>query len=142
MPCSAGRCLAQQAPRPRRGLQPGDRLPDAPVTVDHTPTTLHQALAAPGFHLLLAGPTNAWTHRAATTPGANDGLVHTHQLTDRPQPATLIDTDGRAHQRLGLDPNQPAHYLIRPDGHIAHRATGTNLTGVHTHLDLWLAQTT
>ncbi|MFS8586774.1 MAG: monooxygenase, partial [Acidimicrobiia bacterium] len=42
--------------RDGRGPRPGDRLPDAPVTVDDRPTTLQRALATPHLHLLVTGP--------------------------------------------------------------------------------------
>jgi 2-polyprenyl-6-methoxyphenol hydroxylase-like FAD-dependent oxidoreductase len=121
-------------PRLRHGPHPGDRLPDAPLSLDGNPTTLHKAVAAPGFHLLLAGPANAWPSPA---PPA---LVQVHRLTHRPLPAALVDIEGHAHRRLGLDPTHTAHYLVRPDGHIAYRAAGTNLDGLRAYLQRWLPQ--
>jgi hypothetical protein len=114
-------------PRLRRGPRSGDRLPDAPLTIDGTPTTLQRLVAPPGFHLLLAGPVDAWP--AAALDGTPHELVQLHRL---------VDTEGQALRRLGPAPGQAAHYLVRPDGHIAYRAAGTDLTGLHTYLARWL----
>jgi 2-polyprenyl-6-methoxyphenol hydroxylase-like FAD-dependent oxidoreductase len=131
----ASPAVADGRPAPRRGPRAGDRLPDAPVTVDDTPTTLHRALSAPGFHLLLVGPPDVWpTHSAMPLPS----VVRAHRLTRRPEPGVLQDTTGAAHRRLGINGDQAAHFLIRPDGHIAYRAAGTDLTGLHSHLQRWL----
>jgi hypothetical protein len=51
-----------------------------------------------------------------------------------------VDIEGHAHRRLGLDPTHTAHYLVRPDGHIAYRAAGTNLDGLRAYLQRWLPQ--
>jgi 2-polyprenyl-6-methoxyphenol hydroxylase-like FAD-dependent oxidoreductase len=124
---------------PRRGPHAGDRLPDAPLVCDDRPTTSHAATAAPGYHLLLCGPTTAWQ---TTTAGhwGEAGLVAVHHLTRQPIPGVLHDPDGTALCRLGLDPagQHPAHYLVRPDDHIGYRAGGTDLTGLHAYLTRWL----
>jgi 2-polyprenyl-6-methoxyphenol hydroxylase-like FAD-dependent oxidoreductase len=128
-------------PQLRRGPRAGDRLPDAPVTVDAKPQTLHRALAAaPRFHLLLAGPSERWPADDATLLGTRHaGLYDTHRLTRQTGPGALVDSDGHAHRRLGLDSTgHAAHYLIRPDLHIAYRAAGTDPTGLRTYLDRWL----
>jgi hypothetical protein len=39
--------------------------------------------------------------------------------------------------RLGLAEAQAAHYLIRPDGHLAYR-DGTDLAGLRAYLSHWL----
>jgi hypothetical protein len=39
--------------------------------------------------------------------------------------------------RLGLAGAQAAHYLIRPDGHLAYR-DGTDLAGLRAYLSRWL----
>jgi 2-polyprenyl-6-methoxyphenol hydroxylase-like FAD-dependent oxidoreductase len=123
----------------RRGPHAGDRVPDAPVTVDGTPQTLHRALAAPGFHLLLVGPDELWDGADDPLPGARHAApVDTHRLTRRPGTDGLVDGGGDAHRRLGLDTaDRAAQYLIRPDLHIAYRAAGTDLTGLHAYLDRW-----
>jgi hypothetical protein len=35
-----------------------------------------------------------------------------------------------------------AHYLVRPDGHVAYRAAGTDLDGLQHHLARWLPSPT
>jgi 2-polyprenyl-6-methoxyphenol hydroxylase-like FAD-dependent oxidoreductase len=127
--------VTEGRPRPRRGPRAGDRLPDGPIRIDDNRTTLHRALAAPAYHLLLIGPPGTW----ATAVAPDHPCLRTHRLTRRPRPGALLDPTGDVHHRLGVTgPDQTAHYLIRPDGHIAHRAAGTELSGVVTHLRHWL----
>jgi 2-polyprenyl-6-methoxyphenol hydroxylase-like FAD-dependent oxidoreductase len=126
---------------PRRGPKAGDRLPDAHLLRDRQRTTLHAATAAPSFHLLLCGPTDSWPAPATTAlTRRHAGLVAVHHLSREPAPAALHDPDGTALRRLGLDPagTRIAHYLVRPDGYIAYRAGGTDLTGLHAYLARWL----
>jgi hypothetical protein len=47
-------------------------------------------------------------------------------------------TGATALRRLGLGPNDTAHYLVRPDGYIGFRAAGTDLAGLHAYLRRWL----
>jgi 2-polyprenyl-6-methoxyphenol hydroxylase-like FAD-dependent oxidoreductase len=129
---------------PRRGPKAGDRLPDAPLFRDRQPTTLHAATAAPSFHLLLCGPTNSWPARPTTTLTRRyGGLVTVHHLTREASSGVLQDPDGTALRRLGLDPagTRTAHHLVRPDGHIADLAGGTDLAGLHTYLARWFPGT-
>jgi hypothetical protein len=128
-------------PRLRHGPHAGDRLPDAPIVVDGRPQTLHRALATPQFHLLLAGATAAWpTDDTTVLRDRHTRLVDVHRLTRDTQPGALVDADGHAHNRLGLDrTGQAAHYLVRPDGHIAYRAATAQLGGLHSYLDQWLS---
>ncbi|HEU5470622.1 MAG TPA: hypothetical protein VFV67_08210 [Actinophytocola sp.] len=124
---------------PRRGPRPGDRLPDATITLDGQPSTLHTATAAPTYHLLLCGPVPAWNSDAAEQMHtAWPGLITTHRLSHQPAHGVLCDPAGTALRRLGSDPNTPTHYLIRPDGHLAYRNRGTDLTGLHPYLTHWL----
>ena len=125
-------------PRLRRGPHAGDRLPDAPVTLDGRPHRLHDILATPAYHLLLAGPAHRWPDPDTRLAGRLTGLVDVHRLTRDPRPGALVDTRGHAHTLLGLrGPDAAGHYLVRPNGHIAHRAAGTNLAGVHTYFNTW-----
>ncbi|HET9144429.1 MAG TPA: hypothetical protein VFO68_34060 [Actinophytocola sp.] len=127
---------------PRRGPRPGDRLPDAPITIDGQASTLHAATRAPTYHLLLCGPHTAWNSDAAEQlRTAWPGLITTHRLSHQAAPGVLHDPDGTALRRLGTDPDTPTHCLIRPDGHLAYRNRGTDLTGLHTHLTHWLTAT-
>ncbi len=114
---------------PRRGPRAGDRLPDAAVSTDGRPTTLHRALAAPGFHVLLYGSARTW-------PSAEDwtGPVTVHRLGPDRISGALHDHDGVAARRLGVSTGQAAQFLIRPDGHIAYRVGGTDISGLRDHL--------
>jgi hypothetical protein len=65
--------------------------------------------------------------------------VTVHRLTREATQGALADIQGHPHTRLELDQgDRTAHYLIRPDGHIAYRGAGKDLTGLCTHLDRWL----
>jgi 2-polyprenyl-6-methoxyphenol hydroxylase-like FAD-dependent oxidoreductase len=93
--------LSVDGVHPRHGAPgpgPGDRLPDATVTVDGRRRELHELLAHPGVHLLLERDTPP-AGGLAVPPG-----VAVHRLTDRPGRGAL---------------------LVRPDGYIGLRsATG------------------
>ena len=122
---------------PRRGPHAGDRLPNAPIIHNGQPGTLHDILRQPRYHLLLCGPLNGWpaedTHRTS-------GPVSVHRLSKQAGPDVLHDHDGTALHRLGVAPSHSAHYLIRPDGHIGYRASGTDLAGARAYLSRWLVR--
>ena len=123
-------------PRLRRGPRAGDRLPDARVTRDGQACWLGEALAAPGFHLLLCGPAGGWdAGQVATLVEGSHGLLAVHHLTREAGPGALHDPDGVALARLGV--GRTAHYLVRPDGHVGYRAAGTDLRGLRRWLDQW-----
>jgi 2-polyprenyl-6-methoxyphenol hydroxylase-like FAD-dependent oxidoreductase len=128
-------------PRPRHGPRAGDRLPDAPIVIDGQPTTLHRVLVAPRFHLLLAGADAAWPADDTTVLRDRDvRLVDVYRLARHTRAGALVDPYGHAHTRLGLDTtDQAAHYLVRPDGHIAYRAASTDLDAMRSYLDRWLS---
>jgi 2-polyprenyl-6-methoxyphenol hydroxylase-like FAD-dependent oxidoreductase len=104
-----------EGPRPAgRGPRAGDRLPDAPAG-------LHAMTAAPGYHLLLWGPRDAYdTGVLAAATSGREHLIHVHAL-------------GRGGPWRGV-----AHCLVRPDGYIGYRAGGADLTGLLGYLDRWL----
>jgi 2-polyprenyl-6-methoxyphenol hydroxylase-like FAD-dependent oxidoreductase len=113
-----GSSLSVDGPRaPRRGPRAGDRLPDVPVVVGGEPTTLHCLVTEPTYHLLLFGAETGW----GTIGEARSGLVTVHRLQG---PEATFPS--------------PVHYLVRPDGHIAYRNGGTDLTGVRAYLGRWL----
>jgi 2-polyprenyl-6-methoxyphenol hydroxylase-like FAD-dependent oxidoreductase len=98
---------------PRGGPRAGDRLPD--VEVDGT--RLHKTVAASGFHLLLCGgPDDGWPEVAPRT------ALSVHRLGPV----------------LGASEAAPAHYLVRPDTHIAYRAGGIDVSGALSHFDRWV----
>jgi len=125
-------------PRLRRGPRAGDRLPDAPVTVNGAPTTLHRVLAPGRFHLLVTGPaTDAYLADALS--GRHADVIDTHELSRQASQERIVDVHGHAHRRLGLgEDDDAAQFLVRPDGHIGYRAAGGDLTGVRTYLHRWL----
>jgi hypothetical protein len=92
------------------------------------------------FHLLLCGPVAAWPDdQVNDIAGWWPALVAVHQLSQDRGPGTLYDQQGLALRRLRLRPSEPAHYLVRPDGYIAYRAAGIDLTGLRRYLRHWLA---
>jgi 2-polyprenyl-6-methoxyphenol hydroxylase-like FAD-dependent oxidoreductase len=117
-----------------RGPKPGDRLPDAPIISNGQATTLHRLLGGTGWQLLLCGP--GWPGRSAFLPGERTGLLHCHQLTAPPHDATVASP--KALQRLGFSPDETGVVLVRPDGHIGYRDTGTDLAGLDSYLKHWL----
>jgi 2-polyprenyl-6-methoxyphenol hydroxylase-like FAD-dependent oxidoreductase len=124
-------------PTPRRGPRAGDRLPDAHVARDGQGCWLGETLAAPRFHLLLCGNPGDWDAGQPTAVSARyREVLAVHHLTREAAPGALHDVDGQAFARLGVE--QAAHYLIRPDGHVGYRATGTDLDGLQRHLAHWL----
>jgi len=131
------------APSPRwaaRRPHAGDRLPDARVTRDARPTWLHEAVSAPAFHLLLCGPQANWNASAVLALTERyAGLLACHLLDRSPGPEVLVDPAGDALARLRVRGN--AALLVRPDGHIAQRTDGRDLTAVQDHLARWLTAT-
>jgi 2-polyprenyl-6-methoxyphenol hydroxylase-like FAD-dependent oxidoreductase len=124
-------------PRPRRGPKAGDRLPDQRVRRDGHEVWLQDALASPGFHLLLCGPGD-WPSATLSDLRTRYGeRVTVHRLSREPTPGVLQDPDGHALARLGAQ--RPVHYLLRPDGHVGYRAGGTDLRGAETYLARWLS---
>jgi 2-polyprenyl-6-methoxyphenol hydroxylase-like FAD-dependent oxidoreductase len=123
-------------PRLRRGPGAGHRLPDAALLRDGVPCRLHEALAAPGFQLLLCGPGDAWdTEQLARLREHSGGLVTVRRLGDGRGPSELSDPSGATLARLGA--RDGAQYLVRPDGYVGYRCAGFDLTGLTRHLAGW-----
>jgi hypothetical protein len=133
---------AVQEGRPtlRRGPKAGDRLPDARIARDGQACWLGEALAAPGFHLLLCGPPGDWHPSQVTTLRHRYPYTLTmRHMTREATPGALEDFDRQVFARLGV--NDTAQYLIRPDGHIGYRCGGDDLAGLQRYLARWLPTT-
>jgi 2-polyprenyl-6-methoxyphenol hydroxylase-like FAD-dependent oxidoreductase len=132
--------IQEGRPALRRGPRAGDRLPDARVAQDGQACWLGEALAGPGFQLLLCGPVGDWhpSQLTALRHRYPDTLA-VHHLTREATPGALEDSDGQLFARLGVDGT--AQYLIRPDGHIGYRCGGDDLAGLHRYLARWLPNT-
>jgi hypothetical protein len=96
-------------PRLRGAPRPGDRLPDATVSVAGSPRRLHALLARPGVHLLLQ-------RDAAPPPEAATG--------PRVTVLRLANSPGR-----GL-------LTVRPDGHVGFRCGAADPDGLTRWLAL------
>ncbi|MCD9876358.1 FAD-dependent monooxygenase [Streptomyces guryensis] len=95
--------------RLRGAPRPGDRLPDATVSVGGTPTRLHELLARPGVHVLLQ-------RDADSPPDAVPGpLVTVVRLTNSPGRGLLT---------------------VRPDGHVGFRSGSADPAGLTDWLSL------
>jgi FAD binding domain len=124
---------------PRRGPRAGDRLPDAPVVQNGQKTSLHSAIATPGWHLLLCGPVDTWpADEVANISQRYAGLVSVHYLSTTSAPGILYDSGGRVLRRLGLAPDHTAVFLVRPDGHVGYRCGHQELAGLDLYLRGWL----
>jgi hypothetical protein len=110
---------------PRSGIKAGDRLPDAALSAEGQPASLHQLTAAAGWHLLLCG--QGWRTDQAQLDQYPD-VVAVHRLKGAGYEQAL--------HRLGVRPGQQALFLIRPDGHLAF--LGNELTELKSYLDRWL----
>jgi 2-polyprenyl-6-methoxyphenol hydroxylase-like FAD-dependent oxidoreductase len=120
-------------PRLRRGPGAGHRLPDLLVLRDQLPCRLHQALAAPAFHLLLCGPPHHWDlPRLVRFQERYGSLVGVHRLSTEPFPGQLCDPSGAALARLGA--RNGAQYLVRPDGYVGYRCASFDLAGLERHM--------
>lgn len=120
-----------------RAVRAGDRLPDGPLTLDGRSTTLHQATAGRGFHLIVYGPVDAARPDVERSLGGGPGEVAVHHLSRVAAPNVLHDHTGWAHRLLGIAGSRSGHLLVRPDGYVAYRG-GSDLTGVRQYLDAWL----
>jgi 2-polyprenyl-6-methoxyphenol hydroxylase-like FAD-dependent oxidoreductase len=124
---------------PAKGPRAGDRLPDLRVILNGQASRLQQALTAtPAFHLLLCADTASWpTGELDAIRRRHGDLVTVHRLARESEPGALVDPTGSALARLGGD-RTAAHHLVRPDGHIAYRNSGTDLAGLTRYLAHWL----
>lgn len=128
--------VAEGDPPLPRGPRAGDRLPDARVLRDGKGTYLQQELCGPHLHLLLCGPVDAWDQRRLSDlVRASGGLIAITHLTRDNAGGSLVDVEGEALERLGIESS--GQYLVRPDGHVAFRCAGTDLRGAAEYLSRW-----
>jgi 2-polyprenyl-6-methoxyphenol hydroxylase-like FAD-dependent oxidoreductase len=129
-------------PALRRGPKAGDRLPDTRIARDGQACWLGEALAAPGFHLLLCGPPGDWhpSQLTALRHRFPDTLAVHHVTREATTPGALHDLAGQVFARLGVE--GAAQYLIRPDGYIGYRCGGDDLAGLQRYLTRWVPNTT
>jgi 2-polyprenyl-6-methoxyphenol hydroxylase-like FAD-dependent oxidoreductase len=127
------------APRLRRGPVAGDRMPDAPVEQNGTPTHLQRQVAGPRFTLLLCGAADGWDKRAGDALAAQfPDLLKILYVTHRSAPDALVDSEGVALRRLGFwTSTEAGQYLIRPDGYIGARCAGRSLEFMRAYLTRW-----
>lgn len=112
---------------PRRGVRAGDRLPDTPSACGQVPT-LHQLTRAPGWHLLICG--TGWPDTLEHVLRGKASQLAGHRLDGSGHGAALA--------ALRLHPDQPSLVLVRPDGHVGYRSTGSDTGGLLSYLDRWL----
>jgi 2-polyprenyl-6-methoxyphenol hydroxylase-like FAD-dependent oxidoreductase len=116
----------------RRGLRPGERLPDGRIDVEGRPGRLHDVLRSPAFHLLLCGcPEMVRREPLGRLPGWAVTRLQIHELS-RHGDRDVADPDGRLLTRLGI--GRVGSILVRPDGYVAWRADGPELEGLVDHL--------
>lgn len=124
------------SPRLRNGPRPGDRLPDAPITMDGNATSLQRAVVGPHFTLLVCGDEQTSDKRVADLLRETSGALEIRRISSRAASGALVDTSGSVSALLG----GRAHYLVRPDGHVAYRAAGPDLDGLRSYLKRWLVR--
>ena len=124
----ASAIVEEGTPRLRRGPRAGARLPDLRLTLDGAPVFLQRAAVGAGLGLILCGDPDAWDHRRLDelVQGSN-GLVVLRYVSSQPARNVLYD-DGQS--RAALNARNGAQYLVRPDGYIAFRAGGYDLSAV------------
>ena len=102
-------------PRSGRWPRPGERLPDAPASVDGRPVRLHELTAAPGVHLLLERDAGSGALGAVPAPAGAGRvpLLHLHRLTSHPgRGVVAVRPDGYVGFRCGeADPAQLRGWL-------------------------------
>jgi 2-polyprenyl-6-methoxyphenol hydroxylase-like FAD-dependent oxidoreductase len=132
--------VSEGEPRLHRGPKAGDRLPDVRVKRGDGITYLQQELAGPPLQLLLCGPADAGdAQRLADLEKQFRGVVSTARLTRDESGGALVDVNGEAFQRLGVN-NDAAQYLVRPDGHVAFRCAGRDLSPTIRYLQQWFCR--
>jgi 2-polyprenyl-6-methoxyphenol hydroxylase-like FAD-dependent oxidoreductase len=116
------------------GPQAGDRMPNLPVLKDGVATTIHELIGNPTFHVLWCATEIPSREVGSLVRDRPIALHHLNAVVDSVTAATL--------ERLGVAHGASALYLVRPDGHIAYRCSGTNAGELAPYLDEWLPRPT
>jgi 2-polyprenyl-6-methoxyphenol hydroxylase-like FAD-dependent oxidoreductase len=119
--------------------RPGDRVPDVLVRDGNGYARwLLQEVTGTGFTLLLCGPASGWDDAAVLRLARRYGdVLAVRRLVGGPGPGdALADLDGRALRRLRV--RDSTSLVVRPDGHIAQRTDGPDLSGAARYLAQWL----
>jgi hypothetical protein len=102
-------------PRAGRWPQPGERLPDGPVSVAGRVVRLHELTSVPGIHVFFERDAGPGTLGAGATLAAEASppLVHVHRLTSHPgRGVVAVRPDGYIGYRSGeADPRELASWL-------------------------------
>ncbi|HJU72758.1 MAG TPA: FAD-dependent monooxygenase [Gemmatimonadaceae bacterium] len=126
--------VVEGRPKLRSGPRAGDRLPDAQILRDGRQTWLHDECIGPRFHLLLCGPNSPWNiDMLRAAPPTGDGDLVVRYLTSGEAANDLVDVSGTALRLLGVADS--AQYLVRPDGHVAYRCAGRDVSGAKSFLE-------
>ncbi|HEX2574188.1 MAG TPA: FAD-dependent monooxygenase [Polyangia bacterium] len=141
----------QGAARFHDGPRAGDRAPDGALGggAGEPEKMLLGQLRGQGFHLLLftgmgaggseGAPLSAWAAEVGRALESRTDLVTPVVVLGAaagpvPPPLTLagVDEQGLLHRAYGLE--GPGCYLVRPDGYIAFRSPGTDLSALTSYL--------
>jgi 2-polyprenyl-6-methoxyphenol hydroxylase-like FAD-dependent oxidoreductase len=128
--------ITEGQPRLLSGPRAGDRLPDAPLDHEGRLTYLQQAVASPHLHLLLCGCRSAWrVEQLDDLEQRFANLLVVKAVGHADDGTPLVDVTGQALRQLGVQDH--AQYIVRPDGHIAFRCAGTDLSAATAYLETW-----
>ncbi|WP_308929962.1 FAD-dependent monooxygenase [Arthrobacter sp. SLBN-112] len=100
-------------PRSGRWPRPGERLPDAPASVEGRVVRLHDLTAVPGVHILLERDADRDAFGAGLALPGHSPLIHVHRLTSHPgRGVVAVRPDGYIGFRCGeADPGQVGDWL-------------------------------
>jgi 2-polyprenyl-6-methoxyphenol hydroxylase-like FAD-dependent oxidoreductase len=125
-------------PRLRGGPRAGARLPDADVTLDGKTISLQRAVVGPHLALLLCADSETWDASTLARLGTQyGGFLRIHRVTKHSR-STFLGADDRVLAMLAAQ--HVAQYLVRPDGYIAFRCSGSNLDGIVKYLSEWFSE--
>ncbi|TCK63827.1 FAD-dependent oxidoreductase [Curtobacterium sp. PhB136] len=135
--------LTVSGDEPGAGPRAGQRLTQVSAADAQSPgwTNLRSMLRAPSWHLLtVAGDTSDSSVDATSLPGWLTVVPISRTRSEDASPS-VWDPDGSVHTNLGATIGD--WFLLRPDGYLSARGTGTtrlrtaleHLTSLHTHKD-------